>query len=340
MGPGDATIPEPVAAIAVETDPAAASNEDLNCPLCGYDVRGLPEPRCPECGHQFDPEALRRAKFERRDWLFEHAQRRLALAFIGTTLRSLVPWMFWNDISPAHAVVARRLRLWAIVWISVIVASNVSAMAWTTIRLYLLAHAPPLATGMTILPSGRYVYPIGPTAGSSGPTAPAYIGWGRSQFGWMDAINFSFEEIRGPSAIAAVSAVLAWPAITLLALSLFGITLRRAGIQRGHLWRCALYAWPGALLTTGFGVAVLIVCGFARSTMMFDQPSEIAFREMFLSAATATLLLVSFTLTTFHLVVSHVRYLRLPHGVMQALLVSVVSWLAILAAFALLHQMS
>lgn len=24
------------------------------CPACGYDLRGLPEPRCPECGERFD----------------------------------------------------------------------------------------------------------------------------------------------------------------------------------------------------------------------------------------------------------------------------------------------
>lgn len=30
------------------------------CPACGYDVRGLREARCPECGGAFDADALRR----------------------------------------------------------------------------------------------------------------------------------------------------------------------------------------------------------------------------------------------------------------------------------------
>ena len=28
------------------------------CPYCEYDLRGLPEPRCPECGQPFDPNAV------------------------------------------------------------------------------------------------------------------------------------------------------------------------------------------------------------------------------------------------------------------------------------------
>ncbi len=28
------------------------------CPVCGYDLRGLPDQRCPECGHAFDPATL------------------------------------------------------------------------------------------------------------------------------------------------------------------------------------------------------------------------------------------------------------------------------------------
>ncbi len=31
---------------------------DERCRVCGYILYGLPEPRCPECGTQFDPKLL------------------------------------------------------------------------------------------------------------------------------------------------------------------------------------------------------------------------------------------------------------------------------------------
>jgi hypothetical protein len=39
----------------------------LNCPRCGYPLRGLPEHRCPECGEPFDVQALTRPWTRLRD---------------------------------------------------------------------------------------------------------------------------------------------------------------------------------------------------------------------------------------------------------------------------------
>jgi hypothetical protein len=37
---------------------------ELHCPTCRYNLTGLVEPRCPECGNPFDIDALRRAQHE------------------------------------------------------------------------------------------------------------------------------------------------------------------------------------------------------------------------------------------------------------------------------------
>lgn len=43
----------------VLTAAKAPLDEHLPCPQCGYDLHGLPEVRCPECGFRYDAEAIR-----------------------------------------------------------------------------------------------------------------------------------------------------------------------------------------------------------------------------------------------------------------------------------------
>lgn len=43
-------------------------HQHLHCPQCGYDLTGLPENRCPECGVPFDPAGLRRLRASAISW--------------------------------------------------------------------------------------------------------------------------------------------------------------------------------------------------------------------------------------------------------------------------------
>lgn len=60
-----------------ESTQAAAmlpAGQDIFCPGCGYNVRGLPENRCPECGRAFDPAVLAVSQLP---WPQRHAIGRL-----------------------------------------------------------------------------------------------------------------------------------------------------------------------------------------------------------------------------------------------------------------------
>jgi len=78
---------------------ATIEDTALPCPLCEYDLRATVEPRCPECGHEFDRFELRRA-FVHHPYLFELRRHRNVGPFVKTWLASLVPWRFWRRVKP------------------------------------------------------------------------------------------------------------------------------------------------------------------------------------------------------------------------------------------------
>jgi hypothetical protein len=78
-----------------------------SCPRCGYDLFGLDEGRCPECGHLFDvdKQRCRRAIFEQRRtralvWFetYSHQRVRKTVAgfLVALGLLSLVVWLTSN----------------------------------------------------------------------------------------------------------------------------------------------------------------------------------------------------------------------------------------------------
>lgn len=93
--------------------------QDLQCPYCGYELRDLPENRCPECGHAFDPDTVRwvmRRQF-RAQWLLLVALVVLACP-IG--LVALVYSIRMERARMEHRlfdaqVLARRAEIWTII---------------------------------------------------------------------------------------------------------------------------------------------------------------------------------------------------------------------------------
>jgi hypothetical protein len=106
--------------------------EGLHCPLCRYDVRGLPEPRCPECGHRFDWEELTNIPRQNLAWLFEH--RRRWQGYVACHLRLLRPWAFWKSLRPAHRIEPRRLAWWVLLWLMLVALVPAAVAVSTVVR--------------------------------------------------------------------------------------------------------------------------------------------------------------------------------------------------------------
>src|SRR5262249_42874384 len=79
------------------------------CPLCTYNLRGLIEPRCPECGHRSTWKDLLAGGNLPHPYLFEHHPEANKSSFFRTLLHSLEPVSFWRRLKPAHQPNPRRL---------------------------------------------------------------------------------------------------------------------------------------------------------------------------------------------------------------------------------------
>lgn len=62
---------------------------EIRCSRCGYNLRMLERPRCPECGFEFDWRTMREIAPTGSDFLFEHHWRERPVgSFVKTVLKS------------------------------------------------------------------------------------------------------------------------------------------------------------------------------------------------------------------------------------------------------------
>src|SRR5271156_6201527 len=84
---------------------------DIVCPLCDYNLRGLSEPRCPECGYRFAWPHLLNPERWQHPFLFEHQPRRNTWSFFRTFGAGFFPRNFWSVLNASHPPRPGRLFL-------------------------------------------------------------------------------------------------------------------------------------------------------------------------------------------------------------------------------------
>jgi len=113
---------------------------EVPCSRCGYNLRMLPQPRCPECGLQFDWRDVLDASAWRSKFLFEHHWRdRFVRSWLKSTWAGLRPFRFWRQVSIHDRV--RPGPLWFLLLTSVL---------WFPITVHLLAWLGKLASETAI----------------------------------------------------------------------------------------------------------------------------------------------------------------------------------------------
>jgi hypothetical protein len=78
------------------------------CRRCGYALVGLTQPRCPECGHAFDPHDPRTVARRPDQWHRSRRNRRagIVLGLLAAVLLSSYAWLYVGWRSERHAIAA------------------------------------------------------------------------------------------------------------------------------------------------------------------------------------------------------------------------------------------
>src|SRR5213075_324796 len=90
----------------------SAVTEELRCPLCEYNLRGLTQPRCPECGYSFTWDEILDKTRRLHPYLFEHHPERNLGSFWQTVWGGLWPTGFWTTLHPSQPSRRKRLLLY------------------------------------------------------------------------------------------------------------------------------------------------------------------------------------------------------------------------------------
>lgn len=90
---------------------------DVLCARCEYNLRGIREPRCPECGILFGWAQVLDPSARRVPWLFEHQWAdRPAGSFVATAMRALAPWTLWKQLRFTDRTVVGALLAYLVIW--------------------------------------------------------------------------------------------------------------------------------------------------------------------------------------------------------------------------------
>ena len=239
----------------------AAIGYDVLCPLCEYNLRGLIEPRCPECGYRFDwPEVLN----PQRGWhpyLFEHHPERNWWSYRQTVRGACRSRRFWQSLHPSQpSRPSRMLIYWligagALMMVSVLflVPNAVYGIRVCNVR---RAHQVDILKQGLMDSRGLIAYygsleayldrfyPTGLTYLKRSLTGGGAIRWYRSRF------------------VPLVLAVLlVWPWLSLGAMMIFQASMRRGRLKPIHLARSVLYsfdpsAWAALLVVACLATTV------------------------------------------------------------------------------------
>ena len=324
----------PTTAPAAPAAPASAEGEAILCPMCDYDLRGLVEPRCPECGYTFDWQDLRDPARRLHKYVFEHHPERNVRSFLRTMIGGLRPRKFWTGLLPSQPSRPRRLLIYATVIAALtllpiaLFAATQVGRSWSDLSRLRRQWAATLAT-----PRGKMIvqrqFPGATTAQVLDRLAP------------RPSLRRILRNTRLGALFLAVVVLQAgpvvWVAFTLASLTILQVSLHRARMRQIHLVRCVVYcadafAWAQLLLIAATSVLLILTVSFPSQAglLRFGGAWWNDERTILWTFACPTIAML--LVFQYRLIVAFRTYLRFPQPVFTILLTQFTVFLAVLAA--------
>lgn len=335
----DVIIPFMISAMSHPTLPDWANvTEDIACPLCAYDLRGLAEPCCPECGYTFDWPDLIDPTRRLHPYLFEHHPERNFRSFWRTTGGAMRPGRFWRSVLPAQPSQPRRLVLY---WLLVVLVSFLclqACLAWVGGSYMYKRWQICLSLRPAVLNGTQQVISTSPEFGAVDQpvTDPILLGKYADRY-CPNRITATFvlDSIRNDwghvwAVVQSLLVLLLWPWVSFAALMVFRSfrrSTRRARLLPVHVLRCTIYC-SGTFVAIGLlGIAT------SMAAMWGLRYPGIAETSLSVGLGLAGLLLVWLV---WQLAVACRLYLKLPDATATVVCSQLILVLAVLALRVLL----
>jgi hypothetical protein len=207
---------------------------EVKCPLCEYNLRGLAEPLCPECGYRFEWRIVLDPSRRIHPYLFEHHPERNVGSFLQTLLRNFRPFQFWKTLEPSQPSSVRRLMIYWAVGALAAMLPAVVVIAWEIQRELRWARLRPTSTST------------------------------------LDYVTTNL--VHNDLVQGVVFGCLIWaayPLLNFLTLLVFVQSMRQAKVRAAHVLRCAIYSgdiilWYGLFATCMAGWLIAAGSSFRR----------------------------------------------------------------------------
>jgi len=273
-------------------------DREILCPLCQYNLRGIPDPRCPECGYRFQWAELLDPDLN-HPYLFEQTRRHYIRSYFKTLTRNGKPGTFWKTLRPNMRMSGEKLVLYYAICAVLAALPAIWIISFPAIRsVWPWSSAPAAMVTRTRTISGRtYVQRMPPT--------PNWAQRNLSMLNRNQELTFF---------ICATMAI--YPLISIGTLMLFHESMRRAKVLPRHVVRIGLYSadtivWNGLWIILamfvqtlpGVPVTLMTLCGLG--------------------------ILLTFVFTTARIAAAYAHYMRFPDPVATAMLSQFIAFLTL-----------